>query len=304
MSVLTSIDDNSANLFAMLIHPPLRPLQARSLPIVLVPNNKEEESYKCGICLSYLEYPVGCGHCLNRFCRKCLEKAKQRQQAVANATGSNSNNNDPNQDSNQDQNNKCPCCRQNFELVVPDIELQARMVAEVITCPNVGCGMSISRAKMRSHYEKECHYVKMKCKYAKFGCKWTGLRADVSVHTEYQCNFGEMNGLIEKHRQLSHSRAKQAGQMHFLIKQLNESTQLIHSQQLELERTRSQRRRRLRNLNEEAIIQHISYVLKILENIRKRSRASGVSILADIIKALVASSLFVSVSVDNITNFL
>ena len=229
--------------------PSLRPLQPQPLPLSEYSSisgsngitNEEEEKYKCSICLEYLEIPVGCGNCVNRFCFKCLEKTKTP--AIASGANNNGANNN-----NQDQKNNCPCCRQHFESPFADTELLAVMVTEMMTCPNAGCGMSISRAKMREHDEKECYFVKVKCKYVQFGCKWTGLRSDVSVHEEEDCHLCKISGLVDHCRRMNQQYERQATQILSIRNALNQANQLIHLQRNALVELQNESKRYPRNI--------------------------------------------------------
>ena len=172
-------------------------------------NKENEEDFKCNICLEYLEHPVGCGHCVSRFCRSCLERSNMSRRNPLQLREN------VNQSDNQLQ-NICPACRQEYEFVVPDVDLHTRLFVEKVRCPNRGCGSILSRAFMREHDEKVCHFVMVKCKFAKFGCKWTGFRGDIEVHERYSCTVQNLSHLVDFCRRLDQKYERQCAQIQFL----------------------------------------------------------------------------------------
>ena len=50
-----------------------------------------------------------------------------------------------------------------------------------VPCPNIGCGVKVSRCDLPDHQSK-CQFEKVPCKYAKDGCEEEPLRNDLEQH--------------------------------------------------------------------------------------------------------------------------
>ena len=50
-----------------------------------------------------------------------------------------------------------------------------------VPCPNIGCGVKVSRCDLPDHQSK-CQFEKVPCKYAKAGCEEEPLRKDLEQH--------------------------------------------------------------------------------------------------------------------------
>ena len=231
---------------------PLNALEPQPLPpnaYAEMSENQVEEKFKCGICLEYLEKPVGCGNCTSRFCEACLTK-----HTISTGTQ-------------QSSCHICPTCRQNFDTMVPDDDLSKILVSNIIHCTNHGCTMTFPRSKAREHDVKLCEFVKVRCPYFEFGCKWTGFRNEVGFHKEDSCELHKIYGLVEHCRRMNQRNERQSAQIYFIHEQLNQAIELVHLQQNSLNNLENETKRCPQNFIDmlEFVIQCAINPIKILQ---------------------------------------
>ena len=93
----------------------IAPLRAE--PVIMVDDasttDESLDRFKCGICFDCIDDPVGCGTCVYRFCRKCLEQV----------SGSSGPTGTPRREPRRCP-RRCPTCRVIFTEMQPDTALQ------------------------------------------------------------------------------------------------------------------------------------------------------------------------------------
>ena len=176
-------------------------------------DNGALDEFECKICFEILHEPRGCGSCINRFCKECLEQVwKTGAGRAMNIAAANL---DASRIDQARKSGKFPCCRAPFSLtdMVADEDLVKRMSeAGKVICPFPGCNDAIRLTDLKSH-EASCGCQPVKCKFTSYGCDWTGVRKELAAHENCDCPYGKISKLVEEVRTLKAGHEHQVAQM-------------------------------------------------------------------------------------------
>ena len=176
-------------------------------------DNGALDEFECKICFEILHEPRGCGNCINRFCKECLEQVwKTGAGRAMNIAAANL---DASRIDQARKSGRCPCCRAPFSLtdMVADEDLVKRMSeAGRVICPFPGCSDEIRLTDLKSH-EASCGCQPVKCKFTSYGCDWTGVLKELATHENCDCPYGKISKLVEEVRTLKAGHEQQVAQM-------------------------------------------------------------------------------------------